>query len=91
MAVGAKSPLGAMADCEYAEPADDTRDIANGDGCPIDEPDREIDDREKPRSSEGFFEYKDVGVGLGVETADGLEYNVVGVGACFEFDADLLP
>ncbi|GMF11811.1 unnamed protein product [Phytophthora lilii] len=88
-------PLGATVDREYAELAD-APDIANGEGCPIDTsdteiPDREIDEREKPRWREplDFFEYSDVGVGLGVEAADGFEYSELGAG--FAFALDCLP
>ncbi|KAK1941161.1 hypothetical protein P3T76_007027 [Phytophthora citrophthora] len=59
-------PLGATVDREYAELAD---------APDKDTPDCEIDDLEKPRFSEplDFFEYSEVGVGFGVETADGFE------------------
>ncbi|GMF49127.1 unnamed protein product [Phytophthora fragariaefolia] len=42
-----------------------------------DTPERDDDKREKPRCNAplAFLEYKDVGVGLGVEVADGLEYS----------------
>ncbi|KAG1712969.1 hypothetical protein DVH05_000699 [Phytophthora capsici] len=85
-------PLGATVDREYAELAD-APDIAKGEGCPMeapdnDTPDREIDDLEKPRFSEplDFFEYSEVGVGFGVEAAEGFEYSEVGVAAAFDLD-----
>jgi hypothetical protein len=98
MGICAKAPVGATVDREYAELAD-APDIANGDGCPMDTPDsdtpdREMDEREKPRRSVSlaFLEYSDVGVGFGVEAADGLEYSDLGVCAGFvDLDLDFLP
>ncbi|RLN62220.1 hypothetical protein BBJ29_005804 [Phytophthora kernoviae] len=71
----------------------DTPDIPYGDGCPIDAPDRENDDRENPRAAGplAFFEYSDDGVGTGVEFGVDLEYNDLGVSVvAFDFDLDCL-